>query len=220
MKKMKALTTLVCAFAALAFSAGAWAQNDDVLDEDHIDDPSNGKYVFWDEEEMNEFLLEHAASVESAYDDEGGGVLDVCFTSRPIAYAVTTRHDEGTENEHTHVDLNVVWDSLSSVYTVCAGGHMYSDVDGLRVNWKTTSASDCDYCDWNDWSAKHYYPDYQEMSYVQDCVYIIYTSIIVYWGEERADFNNHDFVIDENVAKFNRDGTSTDSMVEMVDCVW
>jgi hypothetical protein len=33
MEKMKLFATLVCAFAVLAFSAGAWAQNDEITDE-------------------------------------------------------------------------------------------------------------------------------------------------------------------------------------------
>jgi hypothetical protein len=151
---MKKLTTLVCALAVLAFAAPALAQNDDVLDEDHIDDPANGKYVFWDEDEMNAFLAEYAATVEAPY-DEGGGVLDTCEYQIPIAYAVSTYHVGRPGHWHVDVDVDLhAHYSYIDYYRVCTNGvHMYANVAGLKTNWKTTEDDACDYCDLEDWEA-------------------------------------------------------------------
>ncbi len=208
MKKMKVLITLAGALCVLAFAAFAWAQDDDVLDENHIDDPENGKYVFWDEDEMNEFLLEVAASVDSAYDDEGGGMLDFCILCTPIAYAVSTLHYEGSPSQHWHVSTDIQWMGYDSTFHDCGGStHMYSDVDGLKTYWKTTSASCCDYCNLENWVPQHKYPAWQDDTGDWDCLHDIYSDDIVYWGYELADFNNYDFTSGDYLSRFKRSST-------------
>jgi hypothetical protein len=188
----KLLTTLVCAFAVLAFANTARAQNDDVLDGDHIDDPENGKYVFWDEEEMMKFLAEYNAALEAVDDEDGGGVLDSCDYVIPPVTAVSTYH-VGRPG-HWHVDTNVQlyaqysWPNPDrDVYRVCTNGvHMYANVAGLKVNWKTTSADACDYCDWETWDAVYMKPSQSWNEFTTtDCSWAVFPyHDVFYWGQE------------------------------------
>ncbi|MFO8072695.1 MAG: hypothetical protein R6V85_12560 [Polyangia bacterium] len=228
MKKLTA--TIATALAAPLFATGAWSYESESVydeshpsgfwfDENHVDDPENGSYVFWDDQELDDFLLEFASTVESPYDEQANTLGD-CFAFRPIAYAVTTTHGEGTRWEHTHVDTDVRWNSGSSKYYVCYNDetHMYSNVDSIKGNWKTTSSSGCDYCDWDDWAAKYSKGNPYYIMDDYDCMYIFGTDDIVYWGEESSALTDFDYDLYDNMLKFERAYTSTDSEVYAGSC--
>ena len=233
----KLMTAFLSAAAVVAFSTGARADDEKSaydarhaegfwFDENHIDDPEHNSYVFWDDKELEEFIKEMAAEVEAPYKYEAIGqakTLDLCFTARPIAWAVTTRHLEGTQYEHTHTEVGLRWDSGSSRYYACYNynQHNYLDVDGIKGWWETLSASDCDYCDWDDWRAK-YDPDVGSWSFVtedEDCYAPSSEDWIVYWGEELDGYNNVDYELGDRMVRFERDGTSTDSEAFLGYCV-
>jgi hypothetical protein len=212
---MRKLTlTLVCAFGVLAFANTARAQNDDVLDEDHIDDPENGKYVFWDEEEMEAFIDELNAEWEASLEDEA---LDTCLLLRPEAYYVKTLHNEGTAYAYWDLTTYVTWNSRFTRYEVHAGytgEDMWEYVDALEVGWRH-SASVCPYCDWDDWDAEYSldggstYPDMQD----QDCWNTGYPYVVVYYYKGYDSLNFDDEAIYNYFARFNRGGSTTDSPV-------
>jgi hypothetical protein len=217
---MRKLTTLVCAFAVLAFAAPALAQNDDVLDENHIDDPENGQYVFWDEDEMNAFLAEYFAGLAATSDeDEGGGMLDSCTNYRPVATTVATYHVG--RPSHWHVDTNITWSSYYTAYSVCYNAHNHSNVSGVYAWWRTTQANACDYCDQDDWMPEYWEvdnPNWEEMTDTRSCSYGIGTDDIYYYGREYNGLSGDDYGFGSLVL-FDRVGTGTDSRVIIQDCM-
>jgi hypothetical protein len=218
MEKMKLLATLVCAFGVLAFASTARAQNDDVLDEDHIDDPENGKYVFWDEEEMLKFLAEYNAELAANDEEDGGGVLDSCTSYRPAATAAGTYHTGRTP--HWHVDTNVYWSTYYWSYYVCYNAHNHSSVYGINATWKTTQSNACDYCDQDDWTPKYYTGGSPAtMTDTRDCWYDLGSDAIYYYGREFNGYSSGYTFGYENMALFDREGTSTDSKIMILLCM-
>jgi hypothetical protein len=158
----KLLTTLVCAFAVLAFAAPAAAEIYTVSDED-ID----GFLEKLGAEDLDDDLL------DSQSDGVGGGFLDSCTDCRPICYAVSFLHGS-TWTVITGGDI--YWDSGTQAYGVCYDEDAMTDVEGLRQSWKTVSGRGitcCSYCSSGTFDEGYYfnYPDvfYRESSDYEQC---------------------------------------------------
>jgi hypothetical protein len=198
--------TIGCAVALLAIAQDAAAYD---FDED-------GNFVFYDEDELDEFLIslvaEYSTDESSAF---GGDGLreDICGFPIPEAYAVTIGH-EISGNWHYHVILDVEWDS-NGYYRVCAedNEHALDNVDSVKCNWRHENGSGiCNWCTYPGawWTAYRQYdgtPTWEPMSEDEDCM-IEYTSgDSIYWGEEEDWYVNYDFNTNNFICRFSDDET-------------
>ena len=141
--------------------------------------------------------------------------LDSCFLTRPVPYRVRFCTNDAC-TAYTDV-TNIEWSASLSKYLICLEDiPVY--VDGVKTYWYT-GAGVCDYCDVDDWDAEYY--DTSSSLWADDdtqsCSYS--GSNIYYSGYEYSDYNDYEFYPDpQDISRFNRDGTGTDSIVRGVLC--
>ena len=194
MKKLT--TTMASALAVLLLASGAWAWESD-LDYDHISRPEDGYYVFWNEEEMNEFLDELAeAKAVAEYEEQIYGETRACWVLRPVVDYAWTMHDEGEETAHWHVTTNVTWDGQLQEYQVhesYTNGHMWDSVDQIKVRWRDNDGGwYCDYCDDYSWNAYYKKGSIWRTMDSYNCFH--YSGAVYYYGSETSDYDDYDML--------------------------
>jgi hypothetical protein len=194
MKKLT--TTMASALAVLLLASGAWAWESD-LDYDHISRPEDGYYVFWNEEEMNEFLDELAeAKAVAEYEEQIYGETRACWVLRPVVDYAWTMHDEGEETAHWHVTTYVTWDGQLQEYQVhesYTDGHMWDSVDQIKVRWRDNDGGwYCDYCDDYSWNAYYKKGSIWRTMDSYNCFH--YSGAVYYYGSETSDYDDYDML--------------------------
>jgi hypothetical protein len=203
----KLTTTLVCAFAVLAFA-----------------DPAAAEIYTVSDDEIDEFLEKLANEEEdddlydSQFDGVDMGIDSLCIHCRPIAYAVAFEHN-GTWT----VISDLEWDSVRGVYTVCWNSAAMRYVDGVRMYWKTTSSSCCDYCNNSTFDTAQYFnydtwpqKTYQNTTGTDTCWPLIPAGR-GYRGEELSYYNNFHFNVDDEHS-IGRMNSYYPSYIEIVSC--
>jgi hypothetical protein len=208
----KLTTTLVYAFAVLAFAAPALAENE----ERACGEVEKGTWTFDSEAEMNEFLEDLAAEAAencTSEEVEDEWMIDACWAVGPIAHSVSTLRGE-IWTSTTDID----WNPVSGNYEISVGGlpdpDMFEHVDELRVTWRHPGGVACLYCySGSPWKTRHMEGSWTNDDY-QSCSSLF--GVYYYYGREWTYYD--DDGVNYQVARFysNPGGSGVFSTIVLV----